>query len=109
MARRRRKAYNRKPGIRKGSRLYPVIRCVNQDLIIAVSYKPLDIYKVQGQTRQSPHKDTWKEGNCKFRKGYEIDFSIYEKGDVVRCPRCHSGVDFMAFPSATIPDILDED
>lgn len=109
MAKRRRKAYGRKPGICKGSRLYPVIRCVNEDLIFAVSYKPLQIYRVQGQVRQKAHKDTWKAWNCKFKKGYELDLSMYEKGDMVRCPRCHSGVDFMTFPSATTPDILDED
>jgi len=59
------------------------------------------------KSKTKVNDDSWAEGNCKFAKGYEIDFSKFKDGDAIHCPKCGSLVDFIAFGSSTKPDIVD--
>lgn len=97
MGKRKHKLRKRKQKVQKSKvKLYPVIMCTGEDIYIGVSHCKL-------RKNKKVDADQWRVWNSVFRKGYRIDMSDCEPGQMVCCPVCGAPVDFRLFPSSTLP------
>jgi hypothetical protein len=85
--------------IKKCTPLYPVIRCIKENKVIALC-------TLKYQKNEKICDKHWNSSNVIFLNDeYIIDFSKIKNGDKVTCPKCDSEVDFMLFPSDTVPKL----
>ena len=80
---------------------YPIINCVNEKITIGLSFVKLTASTLKVD------KSQWQKNNCKFLKGYAIDFGKFKEGDIILCPKCGKPVSFDSFVSDTRPDLID--
>ena len=85
----------------KGHDYYPIITCNHEKITIGLSFVKLISKKTKVDVTQ------WQGENCKFLRGYEIDFTKFKVGDIVLCPKCGNPVSFDSFISDTRPSLVD--
>jgi hypothetical protein len=84
---------------------WPAIFCLGENIFIGVSL----IYSTSRKLANGRivSKTDW-DVNCKFRKPeYKIDMSNAKFGDIIKCPKCGSNVDFRIWISAKEPNFVE--
>ena len=77
--------------------LYPAIKCIKEDIVIAVCKVPLEM-KFAGERLIYDDKskdDHFQVSNTVFLEGYVIDFSNVVIGTKVCCPKCRGDLSFL--------------
>jgi len=106
------KRFLKKKKVKGSYRLFPVMFCLREKLVIGLSKLPMK-FKASKYGKITPKYKVnfkhWRPSVCQFRsKEYIVDLSQYdENSSKIRCSKCNGYIDFRLFPSAKIPQLVE--